>query len=434
MARANEIVEINITRESRGVSRQGFGKPLFIGQKGFNDDARVRSYTGISQVEEDFVDGDPELTAARQFFGQQVRPAEIKIGYHDPLSVASVTYEVDSPVTATTYEITINGTEVSYTSFGDDAIRDVINGLELDFASKITNARFVKSETSFRVIPDNPNDFTYSTTSTELTEQENLETYVDAYSYIKFVDSDFYYVTMDSHDVVDVEGMADVVQAEKRIFVTSTSDRKAPNPLYTGDIGSTLQAKDLTRTFIIYAENDLEYPECAIVGLQAAKAPGSATWKFRTVSGVTVSRLSTTESLSLKGTRFDYGKGYNTYELIGGRNIFAEGRAVNGEFIDIIIFSDWIEARMRERIFQALVNKDKLPYSNSGLAIIEGHIRSVLNEGVAVGGLSTYTIDMPDVRNLSANLRANRVVEGIQFEATLVGSVHFVSIRGNLII
>jgi len=116
--------------------------------------------------------------------------------------------------------------------------------------------------------------------------------------------------------------------------VTSYSGSDATDAQDENDIGSVLQAKDLARTMIIYAEDTSELPENAFVGLQAPKAPGSTTWKFKSVSGVTVSNLTTTQSLVLKGTQFDYGKGYNTYERVGGRNILREGRVVNSEFVD----------------------------------------------------------------------------------------------------
>lgn len=333
MARVNEIVTINISRETRGVSRQGFGTPLFIGTTGFGTGERVRTYSSVTQAEEDFAEGDPELVALRRYFGQQVSPTFVKVGYHDTAAVASVTYEVTAG--GTEYAVTVDGAEVSYTPEVGATVQEIVDGLEQAYRDAAIDGRFVdNSDGTFTLIPADFNNFTYSTTTTELTETENIETYADAYGYIKSQDDDFYFVNAETHEPADVEALAEIVEAEKRIYVTSTSAAQAKNSLVTSDIGSVLQAKDLARTVVIFAEDDTEYPECAIVGLQAPKDPGSTTWKFKSVSGVTVSRLSTTESLTLKGTRFDYGKGYNTYENIGGRNIFAEGRMVNGEFID----------------------------------------------------------------------------------------------------
>lgn len=435
MARVNEIVTINITRETRGVSRQGFGTPMFIGTTGFGTDERIRTYSSVEQAEEDFNEGAVELTALRRFFGQQVSPTFAKIGYHDSTATASVTYSVDTVTESTEYAVTVNGTEFSYTAASGDTAQDIVDGLEAAYAAAGFGGDFVdNADGTFTIFPEDFTDFTFSTTTTELTETENLETVADAYGYIKNQDSDFYFVTAETHDKDDVESLADIVEAEKRIYVTSTSAADAKNSLTTSDIGSVLQAKDLARTAVIYTVDDTEYPECAITGLQSPKDPGSTTWKFKSMSGVTVSDLSTTASLTLKGTRFDYGKGYNTYEPIGGRNIFAEGRMVNGEFIDIIRFADWLEARMRERIYLTLVNSEKIPYTSAGFAIIEGRMREVLNQGVAVGGLASYTVEVPNPRTLDPNLRANRVAEGFTFTGVLAGAVHAVSIGGRLTI
>jgi len=249
MASVNEIIEINITRESRGVTRQGFGTPLFIAEQADITEAeRVRTYTSAEAVLEDFSETDAAYIAAQRFFGQQVSPTFIKIGLQD------------------------TGTAT--------------------------------------------------------------ETLTEAYDLIKDVDDDFYFVTAETRDATEVEALADVVETEKRIFVTSTDSSDAVDAGTDTDIGSVLQAKDLARTMVIYVEDPAEIPEAAFVGLQAPKDPGSTTWKFKTVSGVTVSTLTTTQSITLKGTQFDYGKGYNTYERVGGRNILREGRMVNSEFVD----------------------------------------------------------------------------------------------------
>ena len=100
----------------------------------------------------------------------------------------------------------------------------------------------------------------------------------------------------------------------------------------------------------------------------------------------------------------------------------------------VIRFADWLEARMRERIYLTLVNAEKIPYTNAGFAIIEGRMREVLQDGVAAGGLGSFTVDVPNARTLDPTLRANRVAEGFEFEGVLAGAVHFVAIRGKLTI
>jgi len=252
MASVKDIIEINISRETRGVSRQGFGTPLFIGSTAgvLSATDRVRTYSSAEAVLNDFTETDPEYIAALRFFGQELEPTYIKIGFHD------------------------------------------------------TSA---------------------------------TETITEAYNAIKEQDSDFYFVTTYSHDPADIEALAAVVETESRIYGASYNGTDATDAQDSSDIGSTLQGLNYARTFLVYAEDPTEYPECAFIGLQAPKDPGSTTWKFKEVSGVTPSNLTTTQSLTLKGSKYDYGKGYNTYEPTGGRTIFAEGRVVNSEFLDQLV-------------------------------------------------------------------------------------------------
>lgn len=354
MASVKDIIEINITRDTRGISRQGFGIPLFLGNTAgvFGTGEYIRTYTDADAVMTDFGDTSPEYEAAQRFFGQEIEPTYIKIGYHN------------------TTDVDVNG--------------------------------------------------------------DPLESLTEALVKIREQDNDWYFITAHTHATADILEIAEYAETNTVIYGTSYSGADALDATSNLDPGSQLQLKAFSRTFIMYAADHLEYPECAIIGLQATKAPGSTTWKFKELVGVTPSKLSTTQSIVLKGTKYDYGKGYNTYEPTGGRNIFAEGRVVNSEFIDVMRFADWLEARMRERIYLTLVNMEKVPYTSAGFAIIEGRMREVLNNGVAVGGLASYKVTVPDPRSLDPNSRANRVATGFAFTGVLAGAVHFVEINGNL--
>lgn len=89
---------------------------------------------------------------------------------------------------------------------------------------------------------------------------------------------------------------------------------------------------------------------------------------------------------------------------------------------------------MREEIYLTLINSEKIPYTSSGFAVIEGRMRQILNQGVVVGGLIDYNITVPNPRSLDTNSRINRVADGFEFTATLAGAVHFVSIQGRLVV
>ncbi|MNQ67149.1 hypothetical protein D3C85_816590 [compost metagenome] len=100
-----------------------------------------------------------------------------------------------------------------------------------------------------------------------------------------------------------------------------------------------------------------------------------------------------------------------------------------------MVFVDWLEARLRERIWFRLANSKKIPYTQAGATILEAEVRAQLREGIRVGGLAETpapVVNVPDVTTLAPNLRAQRIFDGIEFEATLAGAIHFVSIAGRV--
>jgi len=81
MASLNQIIDVQITRETRTPSQKGFGTPLLVGDSDrFPAGERIRTYTDIASVEADFTAGDTEIVMARDAFSQNPRPTQIKIG------------------------------------------------------------------------------------------------------------------------------------------------------------------------------------------------------------------------------------------------------------------------------------------------------------------------------------------------------------------
>lgn len=71
--------------------------------------------------------------------------------------------------------------------------------------------------------------------------------------------------------------------------------------------------------------------------------------------------------------------------------------------------------------------------TNSGLVIIENEIRSVLSQAEANGLIARgWTVTVPDVLEIPANLRAARTAGVFQFRARLAGSIRKVIVNGFL--
>lgn len=338
-----DFISINITRQTRGVSRQGFGYPMFLSEHD-SFAGRARAYTSIASVEDDFAVTSLEYRVAQKIWQQEIAPERIYIG-----------------------------------------------------------------------------------------RKAEGETWTEAVNAVQDEEDDWYFLIAATHNADDIQELAAWTETQEKLYGSSYAGVEAQDSTIETDPGFILNQQVFSRTFLLWSENaDEEYPEAAYIGLQAPKDPGSTTWKFRELTGVTPSALSPTAKITLAGDKFESGKGYNVYTREGNRNMVSEGKTTSGEFIDTMRFVDWIRARMREAIFARLINSEKVPYTNEGFAVIEGEMRKVLQRGVAVGGLASFTVTVPDARSRDFNERANRVASGFKFDGVLAGAIHFIGIDGTV--
>ena len=100
--------------------------------------------------------------------------------------------------------------------------------------------------------------------------------------------------------------------------------------------------------------------------------------------------------------------------------MFRNGNTSQGEWIDTMIFVDWMQARIQEQIFYRVATKKKIPMTQAGAMIIEAEIRSVLSQGVANGGIAdapAYQVQSPDVLSIPEVQRAQRTMGDFKFQA-----------------
>ena len=78
----NDIVQVNITRETAKITQAGFGTALIFGPlTEFTD--RYRIYNSIEAVEEDFETTSEQWKAAAALFSQEISPQQVVIGDRD---------------------------------------------------------------------------------------------------------------------------------------------------------------------------------------------------------------------------------------------------------------------------------------------------------------------------------------------------------------
>ena len=417
---------MQISRETTPVSRAGFNTPLFIAtHSAFKERARV--YSSLVAVGEDFSSTSNVYIAASRMFGQELVPSQIVIGRRQ---IGSFTVSVAQALNSTQYKVTINDVDYTYTSNANATVTEIVAGLDAAYdVSPITGITLTDNLDGTFVITSTVDWSFKAGTNLTASAAPSSETWVDALAAVETENSGWFGLTIESHDEADVLAVAGAIEGRKKIFGTST-DEAAVKTTSTTDILSQLKALGYDKTFCIFSETaDTAFPECALMAYQLQEQPGSNTWAYKDITGVPVSKLSSTASTNISN------KNGITFEEIGGARATTEGKMVGGEYIDVMVFALWLEARMVERIWFRLANSKKIPYTNSGATIIEAEIRAQLTEGVRVGGIAeapAFQVYVPNVLNLEQALRASRIFEGITFEARLAGAIHRIKIKGTV--
>lgn len=422
----SSIVQVNITRETRVVSRKGFGTGLaLVTGATFSDP--VKEYASITEVAEDFATSTAAYKLAARYFGQaNPKPEKLFIGKRTTEVAQVLGFTVASAADGVK-TITINGVDFSFTASSNTTtqIRDGLLAAIAAGDEPVTGASVSTAQGTITA-DDAGTPFTYSASAgiTLVLSTPNNGVQEDLTAAVAF-NNDWYGLLLEARGVNDILLAAESIEAMKKVFSACSADGDIITSA-DDDVLSVLKGKGYDRTFFTYSADQANYPDAGIVGGQFPKDPGSYTFKFKNIIGVTPDDLSSSE------TNFVNGKNGNTFQTVAGVNIYQEGKVVSGEWIDTIIGVDWLEARMAERVFATLANADKIPFTDGGITVIEADVRAQLDEAVAVGFLDSYEVTVPNRSETNPADRNNRELKGIRFSGVLAGAVHKTVINGTV--
>ena len=192
-----------------------------------------------------------------------------------------------------------------------------------------------------------------------------------------------------------------------------------------------------------YAESDTQPSENAFAALGwMAKCfgyePGSETWAYKELAGIVPSVLSKDNKNKLEE------KNVSAFLRYAGTNITTGGKTLAGEWIDVIRFRDWLKNELQVSVFNILKVNRKVPYTDSGISLIEGAMESVLKKAQDIGGVSSteysadgleipgFTVSVPKASGLDEATRKSRKLTSCEWTARLAGAIHIVEISGKL--
>lgn len=452
-APVSEIVKVNITRESVNISRVGFGTMLILGNNA-NFAARVQYFEDLASVGKALLSGTlaPEYKAASAAFSQNPKVERIAIGHR----VATVT-AIDNAGTFTAGSIkaTVNGvlktqvfiTDKDTTLTALAAQIATVAGVSSCTYDPINHRTIIVPVTSPAGVPVGLSiDITGITgtmlfTSYTTTDDEDADV---ALSACQQENNDWYGVILASRIKGDVLDAAEWVEAaELKFFATASADSDIVNKTVDLDtspsIAKTFMSKGYLKSTVIYnSYAETEYPDAALLGRIFPYDPGSYTACFKTLVGIDVDNLDATQRANA------FAKFVNVYEYVGGVNILRQGTVSGNEYIDIMIFIDWLDARCTEAVFGVLAASLKVPYTDPGIHSIYNALTQPLQAGQNAGGISPtayndqkkqiggFYITVPRLQDVAPGDKTARELHNVKFVAYLAGAIQKVYVDGTV--
>jgi len=174
------------------------------------------------------------------------------------------------------------------------------------------------------------------------------------------------------------------------------------------------------------------YGEVAFCSTILGKPVGSYTAENQKLKGQRANDFSTSEVNAIELLNGTYYYSLYDEDITGGGGRCTDGSAGTGERIDVEIGIDWVEIRMQEAVFKAIIVADKIPYTDKGTNTIMKEVTRILNLAVTNTIFASFTTTKEPVSEQTPEDKANRVYNGISWSAVLSGAVHSVTIYGNV--
>jgi hypothetical protein len=356
------------------------------------------------------------------------------------------------------YNVTINGTTYTYTSDTSATATEIRDGLEalltasdepITVADVSTDAMDITAsdEVGFEI-------YVGAGGTGELTISAAVSAYgllsvsgLDGFSFqdrtanpgiatdlsaIEAEDGDFYGLLIDSNSEAEINATAAWAESRTVIFGASSMDSAVLDSGSSTDVFADLELAGYNRTYGIYTVNTGQFSAARWMGKMLPQDPGSATWAFQKLSGNDAAVLTGGQQTVLDG------KNANYYHSVAGVSITRNGMASSGQFIDIQWGVDWLKDNIQARLFQLLVDRPKLPFTQSTADLIRAELLAALLEAQRNSIVAPDTEDQPWVVNVpppgdvSALNRAARIWSDCEFSAYLAGAAHEIQIRGVL--
>lgn len=234
----------------------------------------------------------------------------------------------------------------------------------------------------------------------------------------KVNDNFFGLVCTDNSSTV-ITALSNWINTQQKVYAVTSQDLTITN---TSD-----------QTLIAYHPTDNLAEKC--LAYMLTREIGSVDLDGKAVPNISSSEIDATEYAALKDNNI------NVCIEKFGNLVIDGGDMASGEKVDIILSEFWIKIRMEEDLAALKVNTTKIPYTDSGIALLidvaNTRLKLATRQGIIAldaDGVAEYEVTYLPVNEVPTNDRANRKYDYVKWTARLAGSIRTGVIQGVLTI
>lgn len=447
----SDIVNVVVSTQNPGVTQAGFGVPL-ITSASASWAERVRTYANIAGVGADFATTTPEYLAANAIFSQNPRLTQIKIGRlaNKPTQVSVV--KVTSVINTTAYVVHFFSAGVeqtaTYTSDNTATNDEIAAGLASAInalAAPAPNATAVATGPGgsqvctvtgnaagnwFCVDINDPNLLAVHETGTDAGVAADLDA-------INNEDNGWYGLISLFKSDATVAAAAGWVENNTKLYTPALCGTEIATVVdgSATDEAHALKAAARARTGAFFHPRGWEFADAAEMGKFFVVSPGGDNWRLKTLSGVTPGwsngqQYTQTQITNIKAKRANF------YYILGGVNVIGgNGTVAANEYIDVVRGIDWWTARVSERLANLLIQSNKVPFTDAGIALVVTEVAAQNTEGIDAGLIAASprpTVTAPLAANISSADKQLRQLLNVNTVWTLAGAINFLQVNATV--
>ena len=240
---------------------------------------------------------------------------------------------------------------------------------------------------------------------------------------------DFYGLLHTSRVLVDLHAAGDWALANEKLFIGGTDDTT---------IGAS--RNNIREAYFLHTDNTL-FADFGIAGLCFPQNIGDITWKWQEPAGMIATSFTPTQINTIATNKTQ------TFEQLGSYVMSNDGVTTGGQFIDIIMIRDLVQARLFEDSLMKF-RGGKLSLDDLGSMDYEAVLRARFDYFGRSGiipevkteaqmlksdmGKYQYKLNMPVIDNIPLADKAARKMSGISFSFVAAGKMHSVEINGEI--